>query len=69
MRSKEILLLDCEEPESSNFLSELRSEGQASMKEKQAKRVESIDEHQDWSTVGSGLLVKHKGNTRESEPQ
>lgn len=39
------------------------------MNDKQAKRVESVDEHQDWNTVGSGLLVKHKLNTRDSEPQ
>ena len=63
--SKEILLLDCEETDTkhiktSNFLKGLKTE-------KQTKRADSGNDKADWSTVGSGLIMVHKGS-RESEP-
>lgn len=59
--SKEILLLDCEETEqkrTTNFLKGLKNE-------KQVKRADSGDDKADWSAVGSGLILMHKGS-RES---
>ena len=75
-------MLDCEEEncnkssKTANFLTKINTR-QPNKTEKQAKqqnklpskRADSSDEKADWNAVGSGLVLIHKGISRESEPE